>query len=222
MNDLIAFIYAVLSQWVALMAGIVSLIITLVLRLRGKEPNNKIFWSVAVFCFLLALFFAWQSEHTSLMKTEKELAYARDQNAPRLSAQIEQVIADKDAGGGAQIFIQISIRNVGAPSIAEKFTLHIKSHDVEYHGTPAPLPDEYSSFPVGKSTKVTLRRQDAIDMKTLKPIERGGLERGWLGFVVLANELDFIRQPGMKYTISFADVAGTSHVVDYVIPERVK
>jgi hypothetical protein len=222
MSDLVAFIYAVLSQWIALMAGIVSLTITLVLRLRGKEPNNKIFWSVAVFCFLLAFFLAWQREHTSLMKVEKELAQAQDQNAPRLSGQIEQVIADKEAGGGAQIFLQISIRNVGAPSIAEKFALHIKSGDVEYHDAPTPLPDEYASIPVGKSTKVTFRRQDAIDVKTLKPVERGGLERGWLRFIVLDNELDFIRQPGMKYTVSFADVAGTSHAVDYVIPERVK
>lgn len=223
MNDLFSFIYAVLSQWVVLMSGGIGLAVTIWLRIRGKDVSSKVFWSIAAFALLLACFFAWRDDHIALKRTEKELTQEKDPKTPRLSGRIEQVKVGKSTDGNyTQILILLSVRNTGAPSIAEGFDLTIKSADFEAHDNPTEIPKDYTVLPVDKSPKVVLNPQDEISPKTLSPIERGSLERGWLRYVLEDVRLERIWRPGMTYTVSFADISGKTYSADYLMPESMK
>ena len=223
MNDLFSFIYAVLSQWVVLMSGGIGLAITIWLRARGKDISNKVFWSIAAFALLLACFFAWLDEHISLKRTEKELAQEKDPNTPRLSGQIEQVRVGRSPDDNeTQVLIRLSVRNTGASSIAEGFDLTIKSGNFEAHDNPKEIPKDYTLLPVDKSPKITLNPQDSITGTADNPIARGSLKRGWLRFVFMNTQPERIWRPGMKYTVSFADISGKTYSTDYLVPENVR
>lgn len=220
MHDLPAFVLAVLSHWVALMSGVVSLVLTFLLRTRRKDISDRWFWLIAV-CFLLfASFLAWRDEHRSLIKTAEELAEERDPNTPRLNGKIEQVKVGKSTDSSdAQVLIHLSVRNTGSQSIAEGFELGIKSVDFEDHDTPSDIAKDYSLLPLDKSPKLTLGPQDSLTHMTAKPIERGSLARGWLRFAVTGARPERLWRPGMKYTVSFADVLGKTYTAEYLVPE---
>lgn len=230
MDELISFIYALLRQWIALMSGIVSLIITIILRARGKEPRNKVFWLIAAFCIFLAFFFAWSDEHVmrneaqqKLIAAQQELTAARDKNAPSLICKIEKVVIGEGLDTKlAQVFVYLSVRNAGAPSIAEKYKLHIKTSDLEYSEVATDIPKEYTLIPADKSKDDTFRQQDSLVEKTKQPILSGGMEQGWLRFVMQMKEAttDFIRRPGIKYTVSLVDVNGKPCLADRVTPKN--
>src|SRR2546423_3001731 len=99
MEELTSFFFALFKHWIALMSGAVSLGMTIALRARGKEPKDKVFWSIAALCLLVACFLAWRDEHSvndkarqELAGVRQELAEARDQNAPRLACHIDKVV----------------------------------------------------------------------------------------------------------------------------------
>jgi hypothetical protein len=223
MNDLFLSIYAVLSQWVVLMSGGIGLAITIWLRVRGKDISNKVFWAIAAFALLLGCFLAWRDEHNSLKRTEQELAQEKNPNTPRLSGQIEQVKVGKSSDNNeTQVLIRLSVRNTGAPSIAEGFELAIRSGNFEAHDNPKEIPKDYTLLPVDKSPKITLNPQEMISRTAPNPIARGSLERGWLRFMFTNTQPERIWRPGMKYTVSFADISGKTYSTDYLVPENVK
>lgn len=205
------------------MSGGIGLGITIWLRVRGKDISNKVFWAISVSALLLACFFAWRDEHISLKSIERELAQERDPNTPRLSGQIEGFKVGKSTGvEETQVLIHLSVRNTGAPSIAEQFELAIQSSDFEEHQKPTDIPKGYTLLPLDKSPNVTLNPEDALTVKTEKPIARGSLERGWLRFVLMSKHPERILRPGMRYTVSFSDISGKTYSADYRIPEGVK
>jgi hypothetical protein len=223
MSDLLSFLGALLGQWIVLMSGIVALVFTLVQRFRGAEPRNKIFWSVAAFCFFLAFFLAWREKHHSLLNTRQELSNTqqellkeKDKNAPKLDGKIEQVIVSESPDAqGAQIFIYLSIRNAGGQSIAEKFILNMKSPKFQYQDIPVEFRKEaISSFDL-KTWNVT--SWDSIEKVAREPIVSGKVARGWLRFIVNDKDIkpENIRQPKTQLTISFKDFLGQSYSAAY-------
>jgi hypothetical protein len=221
MSDLLSFLVAVASHWVALMSGIVSLLITIVLRIRKVEPRDKIFWSIAALCFLFAFFLTWRDEHTSLIDTKQQLLKEKDQNSPRLSGKIEPVIiVDSGNAKGTQIFINLSILNTGGTSIADSFLLEIKSPDFQFKNSPAEFPKEYTLPIEEKKSNITLHSQDSIEEKTAKAIERGHLVQGWLRFVVDGIKPEIIRRPKTQFTVSFKDVLRQTYSVTYEMPQH--
>jgi hypothetical protein len=221
MSDLFPFLYAVVTQWAALM-GVFSLIITLWLRARGKQLGNKIFWIITAFCFLLAFFFAWRSEHIALDKAQKELADEKDKNSPKLSSQIEKVVIGEEPDGkGTEVFVLLSVGNVGGPSggpsIAVKYKLRIETGSFQHSGDAQEIDKEYPL-----ADKITIRREESLVRKTNSPIPVGQRERGWLRFIVPDVKSDSIRQLDMKLTVSFIDVSGKSYSAEHSLPKSVK
>ncbi len=49
-------------------------------------------------------------------------------------------------------------------------------------------------------------KEDVLYEKMLKPLERGGIARGWLRFVVKGVSPEVLLAPGSNITISFCDV----------------
>lgn len=220
MTDLFSFLTAVLSHWIALMSGVVSLGIGLWQRARHSKLTDKIFWSVAGVCFSLAIFLAWRDEHTSQLTTKKELEEVTNPAAPRFRAEIEQVIVeDNHSLGGATVFVLLSVRNLGADSIAEKFLLHIRASDLEYKNGPTEFTGE-TPLTLPDGSKITLRRQDSLGVKASEPVRHGALIRGWLMFVMPKVKADALREPGTYYEVSFADVVNKQLSVTYTMPAR--
>jgi hypothetical protein len=206
---------------VALMSGIVSLLITLVLRIKKVEPRDKIFWSIAALCFFIAFFLAWRDEHISIQNTKQELLREKDQNAPKLGGHIEQVIITEDTdGNGAQVFVLLSIGNTGGTSIVEEFLLKIRLTDFDYDVGAKDFSGETISLLDEKKSKVTIHPQDTMKIKDGKPIERGYKARGWLMFPVEGVKPELIRRPKTQLTVSFKDVWGQTHSTTYEMPQQ--
>jgi hypothetical protein len=233
MSDLFSFLGAVASHWVALMSGIVSLLITLVLRIKKVEPRDKIFWSIAAFCFFIAFFLAWRDEHVSVQNTKQELVREKDENVPKLRGRIEQVaIRESPDLNGTQVFVHLSIGNIGGPSKVNDFLLDVESpetphkdskgSDLQYKDKPAKFPKETISALGEKKSKVTIHYQESMDAKMVDPIERGDRVSGWLMFLIKGEgeEPENIQRAKNKFTISFRDVWGQTYSASYEMPEH--
>lgn len=145
----------------------------------------------------------------------------KDQNAPKLSGTIEEVLIRESADlNGTQVFILLSIRNTGGTSIAEDFLVNIGLIDFNYKGEPKDFPGETISLLDERKSKITIHFQDALNTKAPKPIERGNLVRGWLMFHVEGVKPEIIRRPKTKFTISFNDILKQSYSATYEMPQH--
>jgi hypothetical protein len=136
-----------------------------------------------------------------------------------LSARVAQVEVDPaPTAEGAQVFVRLSVRNTGRPSIAENFRLNIQSNKVNFKGAPADMAQDYTFIPAGKASKIVISREESLAHKTENPIETGGQKNGWMRFVVPEVKPDDLTQPGVTYTISLADVWGKPLSANYVLP----
>jgi hypothetical protein len=62
LRDIVAFVWAVLRQWVALMGGVIMTIITLIERERGNNISPRIYWPIIIGFVAVAVFLAWRKE----------------------------------------------------------------------------------------------------------------------------------------------------------------
>jgi hypothetical protein len=133
--------------------------------------------------------------------------------APVLDGTVEQIEV-RENPGGALVFIRLSVRNTGSPSVVDKYALHIKSAAFESKSAADDMPPEYVLPAAGTTPRVTIRSQDALTQKTVRPVQSGDMETGWLRFSVQCpgpryKECpDFLRKRGMTYTVFFSDVGG--------------
>lgn len=223
MNDLLTFIRAVMNQWVFFMSSLVSIALTIVLRVRGKDVSNKIFLSIAAFFLFLACFFAWRVEHISVLETKRELTEEKDKNSPKLAGHIERVVIGMSADSNdPQVLIRLNVINLGTPSIAQDFNLRVHAGNFDDVEEPAEITKTYTLRPVDGSPEVTISQHDAITEKADNPITSGARPQGWLRFVVKGVETDTLRRPDMVYTVSFSDVLGKTYTADYAMTAKGK
>lgn len=139
---------------------------------------------------------------------------------PNLSATIDRVnsgLVNTNEGPTTYLTIIASIRNTGAPSIAEKFTLTV--HPPKGGLIKGILQFYPDNFVLKYSTDKTeiLYGKDALDYKAAEPIPRGGMVRGHLFYLFPKFPLQSIELPGVKLELSFADVLGKNYAV--ITPE---
>jgi hypothetical protein len=167
---------------------------------------------ITVYAFYRAGKAAWEEEHNRRVATQQELERVRNDNAPNLIGSIDQVVVAPDSKVGARIFLILSIRNIGAPSIAERYTLIVESSGQTFSGENTQIPDKVRLEGSG-GLGVTVHKGDAMYEKTLKPIPRGGMERGWLHFVFRGIPMGLLE--GKKMTVGFVDVSGREYSVSH-------
>ena len=113
------------------------------------------------------------------------------------------------------VFMLISVKNLGAPSIAEGFRLSIKYRDIKTETRPTFIPDGYTLTGEDGKTLAKFTRNEAIYEKTITPIPKGALVRGWLRYHV-TNIPDSVRHlSGLIYTVHFTDITDKEYATTY-------
>lgn len=108
--DLSGFLSAYFSDWVGWMSGPFSIVLV-ILGFYKKEANQKrLFWIAAGLAFLVAPVHIWTSEH-------KARLLAEDKSKPKLELNVISFYGGMVEGKPSLLF-QVSLRNLGAPSIA--------------------------------------------------------------------------------------------------------
>lgn len=187
------------SHWVALMSGgVVTVALGVFERLSGRNVPLWTYLSVLAFFLLLSFYLAWrdsrkamsrlQSElsnvHEELKEAKQYLLIERDQNSPNITGFTSMfVFGDSRTTDGvvvAAIYVLVTIRNQGAPSIVEGYQLHVNSKDSSVTANPVLLPEAHTITDTANGQSFTIHGDEALYEKTTVPIERGGQRRGWL------------------------------------------
>lgn len=161
-------------------------------------------------------------DYLSALDLDKMVAALRASYRPAtfLSGRVEQVKVAANPGGGIQVFLQLKIRNDGAPTVARKYALkimHATSASIDFNGAPLRLSEPFMVPEDEKSGEVLIRPEDDLALKTSRAISTGKSVTGWLRFFLpLLPDMkpeaqlkpEFLRQPGIWYVVSFVDAAG--------------
>lgn len=133
----------------------------------------------------------------------------------RLLGEIEDVQIVPGNGNESQVFIRMSIRNTGAATGVGQYAIrinHSQSKSIEFKGFPEKLTKRYTLPRDGKEREqaIVIQPEDSIISKAAQAIAPDSRVSGWLK-LTLPLPADVLRQSGMQYTVSFADVDHTSY-----------
>jgi hypothetical protein len=242
MSEFLSFIAAVLSYWQAyLTGGIVTGAVGLFERLTRFRLTRRAYVTLFVGVFLFVSFFlAWRDQHKAVQEqanlvetlrqelgsvkkeldeTKHTLAYEREQNTPKLIGTIDLfAVGDSPDINAAQVFVLLRVRNVGAPSIVEGYTLHVKSKDLDLQSRPFFIPENWTAH--SNTLEVHFTRDMVFEDKAAKPIERGGRIAGWLRYVFEGMKAEHLHRIGTVYTLDFTDVLGNPYTATYTVDKE--
>jgi hypothetical protein len=225
-RDFVPYLQAVLTHWVALMSGGVSVLVTFYQQIR-KTAGKYVLYVVAAMCVFFAGFQAWQDQYALTATTTSENTNLHKQldalDKPDLKAEIDEFVTGrvalafengKSTTGPASVLIVMSIRNLGADSIAEGYNLQVFGVDGGFigNGTMELLPDNFKLgyFKVTNDQLLTNKSEEI-------PIPRGGSRKGYLFFVIENVDVSLLQRMGTKFVVSFKDVTGRPYSVESVV-----
>ena len=212
MNDFIDWIVSVFKQWTILVTGGIITAVLIVLQARLQEQYSWEFSATVFLLFLvIACFNSWRAERDAVSTLSAELAAERDNNHPQLAGTIEQTVVPNDPGiNPPQAYLNVSILNRRAPSIAEGWHVDVVISGVRTTAQNIPIIGPiHLMFPNGQS--IILRKNNAIYEKTMTPIPRGGLVRGWLMVSVPGTTPAAVTTAGTRWIVSFKDYEGKTY-----------
>jgi len=201
--------------------------------LGGQLRTTEVGILVAL-AFFAATFSAWRDKYQECEALGKkisedevrhaaELDDARAKCRPELAGQIEcvahynlQKSPEKDRGteGITILFLQVTIRNVGSPSIVRDWMLSVEHTNKEVARLlPHKLSVMASLIAEAGATGTDFRDGEEIYEKTTEPIVTGGMKSGWIAFLC-----PFPSVPGgSKLTIGYSDVFGRTYSVYSIV-----
>lgn len=223
-------IWIFLSQlWRHSVAVLFGGLISLLFLLRENYYKKPLKWRQVVIIMITALliscFFAWREEHASaewrgneISKLTGQLRVLSDANTPRLVGELkgfstsDSVLSDKRKQllktNELAVLVIASIKNLGAPSIAEHWSLTIQTAGGKRSsGAIRFVPP---TFTVRKdSQSMGFSGEDALYNKGIAaPIPKGGEISGVLFFSIENLTEEQIHQPGTLVTLTVRDVLG--------------
>ena len=205
MGEFRLFLSVLATDWVGLMAGVVSLAFGAYERIR--QHKARIYWFVAILCIFFSTFLAWRDEHRRAVAAEEK---ANAVSGAVLHPNVEQTMTAYDPTVAATMVVfEMAIHNVGStPSIAENFRVETSSGTTKFIGHLVEFPDEYTYVDAERSHIYTIHHSELLFEKTMKPIQPGDLARGWL--IVRFAGIDFRRigWTNSDWNVSFEDNAG--------------
>jgi hypothetical protein len=201
---------------------------------------DNAFWVGGVVCILLAFFLTWRDEHRSLLTSnanlitvtnlwKNEVAHTKTQwtqeatslrlqlenSGPRFSGEIEQTgCIGETHTASTVLFVQVTLRNAGAPSVAEGWHADLTTSKLKVNLIPAYIP----------STILTLGEftfdgaNNSLLDKTIKPIVGGGFVRGWLMYPLADININLLNDPDMHLVIHYMDNNRKLHDIETYKP----
>jgi hypothetical protein len=212
--DLRLFFTALTGDTVALMSGagsVVLLILGLTVFFNKPLPRGIVLL-VAAACFFLASARIWTAEYRARIAAEKKLD---DLTKPKLVGVIDQWFAgDSSEAGGFPVFVVVSIKNDGAPSIAQGFRMRIKADAYDVTVGPTFIPKGFRVRDKDHKLIADFDQAEKWQDKAEIPVTQGVKLRGWLLFVFkgvsskqVQNATDRIRE------IHFRDINDQPYTV---------
>ncbi len=225
-SEITEFWGAVVKHWGLLLTGPV---LSLALLAYDWWSDQKISKGWILFLMVasapMAFFLAWQEKKGEVIQSKNEakilleqvssLRMELDSKKPKLSGVIEQFLGGTTEDGVLQLLIQVSVRNVGASSIADNWKIVVISGDVTVSTIPTDIPDGFT-MTLADHRKAIIKKADAIYEKTIKPIPQGGIERGWL-LLTTKDIPGYLMKVGTKVIINFTDILGTQYEISKVM-----
>jgi len=208
-----SFLKAIKNHWITLMSGgAITVAVALYERWSRQNIPTWIYVSILIFFLFCACYLAWRDEQRRRMKAEQHLTEERESKQSKFSASIHQVFSgDMPQPSGRTavgLIMLVEVKNTGAESAAEGWTLHLQSKDFELTVKPSMIEDVCPLYDGNGNVIATLRGQEALYEKAMTPIRRGVPVRGWLRYHVPDLTAAQIRRPGVVATISFQDMLG--------------
>jgi hypothetical protein len=213
--DFKEFLFALTHDWVSLMSGIASVIITMVgVAKKWDQIPRWVFWVAAIVCFFFASCRIWTTQHRARLAVEEQL---KQLTIPSLVGHIEYVAFLPSKQGDVAVALFASIDSGAAPSFAdigpvkvilsdgkriELITIGVPANGIQILPTrPGELP---AHFP----------RQDYLPIKARSPpIQTGGAVLGWTWGLAQGVSLEKISSPDTKIVLDFTDIKGKPYEV---------
>jgi hypothetical protein len=218
MGYLLPFIASVFTHWVTLATGGgITAALAVWEHHTGHNVPTKVYWAIMIAFVFWAMFMSWRDERLSLVNVrrslavkEQELADERKRSLPDLHGAIDGIGMGNDPTipDGSAVFLTVSLRNLGAPSIAEdwQFSVEVPGKGT-FAGKTMRTGGTFSFSPADGSPPVTYEGSEAIQEKTTQPIITGAMVRGMLlGIVRVPKDDAWVA--GTVVRVSCHDVTG--------------
>jgi hypothetical protein len=223
--ELKGFLQAVFNGWVEIV-GIILTILPFVekiprikLWLQDKpflERFSWLLWLIGGACMFWGFYSAWKEEHHQAIRAEQKL---EELTQPKLVGTMNQWVAGTTPElNGMQVFVELSIKNTGAPSIAQSFRMRIKAGDYDDTENATYIPDGYKLFTGDNKLMAEFHESETWQKKSEIPITQGNKVGAWLRFVFKGITSDqFHNAKNRSREIYFKDV---NEDKDYVVTDK--
>jgi hypothetical protein len=189
-------------------------LVTIYEKWSGRKISKRVFFAGVIAFLIVAFFMAWRDVREEanglrqeLVSSRKALGEEKSRNTPNFLGEINEIVnGDPVQGAGSDLFIRMTITNRGAPSIAQGWKLAVKSNTRNSSYMPTSIPDNFSVRNKDGIQMAKFKLSDTIYEKTVRPIERGGMARGWIRFILPDLTRKQISGSKTIITVSFEDV----------------
>lgn len=194
-------------------------------------PEISWYWWVIGLLFLTFVaamegsFRAWRDQRDRTIQAQEELFAERVQNRPDLRGSSvdamsagEAMMTGSDGSKMYAYFMMVAtIRNTGAPTIVDRYSLLATFKDgSSQEGFITSIPSDWTvSYPNGQTELIN--ETEALDLRTLRPIERGGKIHGRLLFVFMNRQKEWLKQNTAELQLCFFDAWGEKYSVASVL-----
>jgi hypothetical protein len=220
------FLAAVFNSWIE-KAGLVLTILPFIekipsikRRLGEKQILDRfapVLWLIGICCIVWGFYSAWLDQHNGVISAKAETAKKQEDldalNKPILNGEILAVSAAPAGSHKENSFITIflRLRNTGAPTALEFFTLSVTKQSKPVDAQLVSQFNFENLYGENKRLLMVLRPQDHISNKlSAHALERNSLADAWVQAVAYDLTREKFMTPDTVLAISFRDVATNS------------
>jgi len=175
------FLRAISQRWLALMSGALSVPFG-ALSLWVSTDSQKAAWGLlALVAAVFTIYLIWAAEREKRNDAESKLDLLLSRPKPDITCELETVITGNPGGDRrlTMICLLLTFKNKGAASAVDKFWLEIVDPLGNAFNPYMRFITNNSEFHTNDGNSLVLTEEDNIQNKLIKPIETGGLIRGW-------------------------------------------
>jgi hypothetical protein len=222
------FLRAAWSRWRETVTGrhsapylLAGVLVSIIVAVLSAQLLDNIFVKIAVSCAIPVILIItstmesvyglWRDEKSTRLSAQEILS------GMRASAEISSVIIGENQGQAACI-MNIGIRNIGPPTIANTFNITVTKNGKSYPSRIAAFSNARPIYLRGtqQADAIEITQKDMIYEKTTIPIPMGGLVRGWLTSTVDGIDRVTLQSEGTEIVVEFSDVLRKRHSARYI------